>query len=303
MGCSIPESSIKVSDENGKYVIKSENRDLLSYQYEMHYPPTGIDSVYKRSGYIHPLKTPSEKVLTNINPEDHWHHYGIWNPWTKVAFEGDTLDFWNLHGRQGTVRYAGTEELFQNDGSAGFKVKHEHVVINGGNEKVALNELQTVTVHVPQGNRYIIDFEMHYETATKSPFHILAHRYAGFGWRATEEWNESNSTVLTSAGNDRSTADGSLAEWVLVQGQLGGDYGGILLMGSSENEHHPEPIRVWPEGDVFLCMFPTKFEDWKLLPDTIYTLKYRMIIFDGEFTKRDAQDAWNEFRSATQYLH
>ena len=105
------------------------------------------------------------------------------------------------------------------------------------------------------------------------------------------------------AGNDRSTADGSLAEWVLVQGQLGGDYGGILLMGSSENEHHPEPIRVWPEGDVFLCMFPTKFEDWKLLPDTIYTLKYRMIIFDGEFTKRDAQDAWNEFRSATQYLH
>ena len=37
-------------------------------------------------------KTPSEKVLTNINPEDHWHHYGIWNPWTKVAFEGDTLE-------------------------------------------------------------------------------------------------------------------------------------------------------------------------------------------------------------------
>jgi hypothetical protein len=28
-----------------------------------------------------------------VQAPDHSHHYGLWNPWTKVLFEGDTVDF------------------------------------------------------------------------------------------------------------------------------------------------------------------------------------------------------------------
>src|SRR5690606_42107088 len=46
-------------------------------------------SAYGRSGFIHPLWSPKGQVLTRVQPEDHYHHYGIWNPWTQLNYEGD----------------------------------------------------------------------------------------------------------------------------------------------------------------------------------------------------------------------
>ncbi len=290
--CNSSTTQMKAEKKEGKLVISAGQNDLLSYQYEIFYPPEGVDSVYKRSGFIHPLKTPSGKVLTQINPEGHWHHYGIWNPWTKVEFEGDTLDFWNLHGREGTVRFAGFESIIQEEGVAGFRAYHEHVVLKDGASKVALNETQTVRVFNPKGNKYVVDFKIDLSPVSDAPFNILEHRYAGFGWRATEEWVDSTSSVLTSEGIDRSGADGTHARWVILQGELGNSKGGAVLLGHPENKNHPEPIRVWPEGNLFITMFPTKFADWKLEAGNKYTLKYRMVVFDGEFTSEMAEEEW-----------
>jgi hypothetical protein len=93
----------KLSD--GALLMKTESKNLLQYNFKTVYPPTGIDTAYKRSAFIHPLWTPNGKVITRIQAPDHYHHYGIWNPWTHVLFEGDTVDFWNIKGRKGTVRF------------------------------------------------------------------------------------------------------------------------------------------------------------------------------------------------------
>src|SRR5690606_15409710 len=95
-----------VSKESGALVISANQRNLLQYNYKTHYPPEGVDTAFKRSGFIHPLWTPNGQTITRINPRDHYHHYGLWNPWTKVLFEGDTIDFWNLKDRKGTVKFA-----------------------------------------------------------------------------------------------------------------------------------------------------------------------------------------------------
>jgi hypothetical protein len=284
-----------VEKSKGKLVVFNEEQDLLTYQFEMHFPPEGIDSIYKRSAFIHPLKTPSGKVITEINPEDHRHHYGVWNPWTKVEFKGDTVDFWNLHEREGTVRHAGFKEITEEGSAAGYRAYHEHVVIKGESEEVALHEIQTVTVQQGQDDKYRIDFEIELTPATQSPFNILEYRYGGFGWRATSEWTDSTSFVLTSEGIDRSGADGSLARWVVLQGKLGERTGGALLISHPENKNHPEPIRVWPEGDLFITMFPTKYGDWKLEPEITYTLKYRMVVFDGEMDAESAENEWIKY--------
>ena len=97
---------MELNDNNGTLIFRAGNKDLLSYQYKTVYPPAGQDTNYKRSGFIHPLYTPHGQVLTRIQPPDHYHHYGIWNPWTHTLFENDTVDFWNIKGRQGTVRFA-----------------------------------------------------------------------------------------------------------------------------------------------------------------------------------------------------
>ena len=71
------------SDENSTTILIG-NQPVLSYVHTETLPPEGVDTGYKRSAYIHPLWSPGGERLTRIQPPDHWHHYGIWNPWTRT---------------------------------------------------------------------------------------------------------------------------------------------------------------------------------------------------------------------------
>jgi len=131
---------------------------------------------------------------------------------------------------------------------------------------------------------------------------LLAYRYGGFGWRTTEEWNNQKSSVLSSEGKTRKDADGSKARWCIVQGEVGGDHAGVVMMSYPTNYNHPEPLRIWPEnqygrGDMFANFSPTKDKDWPLEPGEEYVLKYRLIVFNGTFTKEQAEAAWAGFAS------
>ena len=299
---------VKAVKQNGRLIIKTDSLNLLCYQFETLYPPSGVDTAYKRSAFIHPLWTPHGQVLTRIQPPDHYHHYGIWNPWTQVLFEGDTIDFWNLKKRLGNVRFARFKTLTDGPVFSEYEALHEHVVFkDNGMEKIALNELQKVKVYRPHNDYFIVDIIINYRCASENPFKILEYRYAGLGWRATGEWNKDNSEVLTSEGKTRKNADGSLAKWFIVQGKLGDDSGGIVMMSYSSNYNHPEPIRVWPEsmyerGDVYANFVPTKNKDWLLEPGKTYTLKYRMIVFNGKFTPEKADNGWLFYTSSPKLI-
>jgi hypothetical protein len=95
------ESLVTATAADGYLTIAAAGKNLLRYNYKTVYPPAGVDTVYKRSGFIHPLWSPRGQDLTRINAPDHYHHWGLWNPWTQVLFEGDTIDFWNLVKKEG----------------------------------------------------------------------------------------------------------------------------------------------------------------------------------------------------------
>jgi len=297
-------SPVKLSIDS-VLTISSGDQKLLTYQFKTVYPPTGIDTNYKRSGFIHPLYTPHGQVLTNIQPKDHYHHYGIWNPWTHTFFEGDTVDFWNIKGHQGTVRFAKFTTQSTNKQYAEFTALHEHVVFKkDGSEKIALNEWQTVRVHTPAKNDeyYIVDITSKMQTASQSPLLIVAYRYGGFGWRATEYWDKNNSEMLTSEGKTRDNTDNTKARWIIVYGSLpGNDEGGIVMLSHPSNYNHPEPLRIWDKkqnggrGDVFANFAPTKDKDWLLEPGKTYTLKYRLVVFNGKFDAAKAESEWKTF--------
>ncbi|NJB69937.1 hypothetical protein GGR42_000399 [Saonia flava] len=290
-------SLVTSEKQSGSLVLKMEHKPLLSYKYETNYPPIGVDSSYKRSGYIHPLRTPAGKVLTRIQPEDHYHHYGIWNPWTHTLYDGDTIDFWNLKKGEGTVRFAKFKEILDN----GYTALHEHVVLKDNKNEVALNEWQTVKITPSEDpSTYTVDLTFTYECATDKPFLILEYRYAGFGWRATEEWTNKNSEILASNGKTRVDADGSTARWCLVQGTLGNEYGGALMLSHPNNFNHPEPLRIWPvdqydRGDVFACFCTTKNTNWLFEPGKTYTLNYQLVVFDGKLDAEKSEQYWQQF--------
>src|SRR5690606_9491803 len=90
---------------------RADGRRLLTYHYTVKAPPEGVDPLYARSGYIHPLYTPAGNVLTRIQPPDHYHHYGLWNPWTRVSYGGKEYDLWNLKDHKGTVRFVRFDQV------------------------------------------------------------------------------------------------------------------------------------------------------------------------------------------------
>jgi Methane oxygenase PmoA len=288
---------------NGAVTIRSGNRNLLNYQFQTVYPPAGIDTNYKRSGFIHPLYTPNGQELTRIQPPDHYHHYGIWNPWTHTLFEKDTVDFWNIKDRTGTVRFAGFVSQTNGPVFSEYKVLHEHVAFKkSGEEKIAINELQTVRVYKPGTGYYVADITSELTCGTESPILLLTYRYGGLGWRATEFWDKDNCEVLTSEGKTRKDTDGSKARWCIVQGALPGkDSGGAVMLSYPANYNHPEPLRIWDElanggrGDMFANFAPTKDKDWLLEPGKTYTLKYRLVVFNGKFDAAKAESAWQNF--------
>src|SRR5699024_650137 len=154
-----------------------------------------------RSGYIHPLWSPGGEVLTRIQPSDHYHHYGIWNPWTKTNFEGREVDFWNIGDGEGTVRHYSVPQRIEGDIHGGFEAILNHVDLSApSGENVALNEKWNVRAWNadPEQDIWLIDFVSTLNPATESPLTIKAYRYQGFSIRATEKWNDDTASLLTS---------------------------------------------------------------------------------------------------------
>lgn len=292
----------KVKKENGVLKLYDDGHYVLGYQYTVKYPPAGVDSVFGRAGFIHPLNTLSGKTLTRIQPSDHYHHYGIWNPWTRVEYKNKIYDLWNLMDRQGTVKHVKFNKVYDKKGTIGFNAKHAHIIYpSPGEELTILDENWEVKILPIDSKKYSCDINSTLRVVGKDAVTLKEYRYAGLGFRATEQWTNKNSRVITASGKDRSNADGSLERWVLVEGTVDGAKAGILFLSYPDNFNHPEPIRVWPtlenkgRGDVFVNFAPTKNKDWVLRPDNEYQLKYRLIIFDDTLTVDEAEKFWQAY--------
>jgi hypothetical protein len=296
---------IKISLDEQKLLFMRDEKKILQYNHATVFPPEGVDDIYRRSGFIHPLWSPSGSVLTRIQPPDHYHHYGIWGPWTKTTFEGRHVDFWNLAKGEGTVRFAGYVSTIQGPVYAGFEARQEHVDFSAkGPDKAALNELLHVRLwNLDDQDVWLWDYSTQLNCATSSPIMLDAYRYGGgIGFRAVESWTNDNVRVLTSAGKTRKDADGSKAMWCTVSGENEqGDRSGILFLSHPENREHPEPMRVWPEdansgrGDLFFEFCPIRHNSWKLLPGQDYRLKYRMLVYEGDIDADTAERLWRDF--------
>lgn len=290
-------------DNAGTLVLQENDQRLLQYNYATVEPPAGVDSVYRRSGFIHPLWAPDGTVLTNMHPKDHWHHVGIWNPWTHTEFEGKETDFWNLQKKEGTVRFNGFLSRTEGNVWCGFKALQDHIAMQGsGSEKKALNEVWDIRAYNSgtDSSRRIWDFISTFSCAGNSPVELLQYRYGGgFGFRATASWTSATSKVLTSEGKTRLNADSTRARWIKITGRSEQGQAGMLVLCYPDNYDFPQPLRVWPEnaerGELMMNYSPTKMKPWQLVYGNEYTQYYRVMVYNGDITVEEAEEAWNAF--------
>ncbi|SIN64770.1 DUF6807 domain-containing protein [Chitinophaga niabensis] len=292
-------AKVTVRTTNTAYIVEKDNKPVLQYNYAVMEPPAGVDTAFRRSGFIHPAYTPSGKVLTNIHPKDHYHHFGIWNPWTDTKFENDTVDFWNLKKLSGTVRFSQPARTMNGKVFGGFLVTQQHVVLSKP-EKTAMVEFLEVLAYDGKDKEQVWDYNSRLRCAGKSPITLLEYRYGGgFAIRGAGEWNNENSAVLTSEGKTRKDADNTHARWFKIAGALNGGKGGLLVLSAPDNFNSPQPVRIWPEkdqnGQVFAMFSPTKDREWVLTPGNEYPQKYRVITFDGDLTTAQAEAYYNDY--------
>ncbi len=272
---------------------------ILRYHHAIVPAPEGQSKLYDRSAFIHPLWSPSGSVLTNIHPPDHYHHLGIWMPWTKTKFEGEEVDFWNLKAGQGTVRF--NKFLSTSSGMifGGFQAEHDHVALKtDAGEKVVLKEIWEVRAYSSIGGPgWLWDFVSTQRCVADSPLLLEEYRYGGFGFRATADWKGETAAYLTSEGKTRKDGHATRARWCDTSGVTDGKWKGVTFFSHPQNFRHPEPMRIWPgfEQEVFFNWAPVQAGDFEMKPGEDHVFRYRQYVHEGKIDIERTEQVWNDY--------
>lgn len=298
-GSQAPKTLAEKKDDKALTIVWGDHR-VLQYNHAPVPPPEGVDLAFTRSGYIHPMWTPSGRLVTEDHPKDHLHHKGIWFPWTHTKFEGREVDFWNLGDKKGLVRFTGFDKQFAGDVFAGFIAKHDHVDLTApGGEKVALNETWDVRVWREVGpaknGAWVWDLTSRQTCASDSPLELLEYRYGGLGFRGAKEWKDDNYLARASNGTTHKNGHTTRAKWCDHAGAVDGEWCGVLILGHPENFRFPEPMRLWDKGGAFFCWSPVQQGPAKIEPGKPYVSRYRFIVHDGELSLEQCEAYWKAF--------
>lgn len=239
---------------------------------------------YSRTGYIHPLRTPSGKTITGDYAPDHPHQHGLFFAWTKTGFEGREPEFWNQKLEKGRVSYSETKEILSEPGEAGFVVEHLWEDLSDeGNAKPILSELWSIRVRAVE-NRYEIDLESTQTCIADSPLTIKQYHYGGMAIRGNDEWlGEEDGRITTSDGKGRQEGNHSRPAWVKMSGDLDGAPCGVVAIQDKSNFRYPQWVRLHPSKPYFVFA-PMVEEPFEINPGEDYVSKFQWVVFDGDYT-------------------
>ena len=262
-------------------------------------PRPDIKPIFQRGGYLHPILTPSGKLVTDDYPPNHLHHHGIWSPWTKTEFEGRQPDFWNMGEGKGRVEFVAFGETWSGPVHGGFQSRHRFVDLTAAEPKVALQETWQVTLYNVgrDSSRYwMFDLVSTQQCATSSPLKLPKYLYGGLGFRGNWSWNGKDKTFfLTSEGEtDRVKGNETRARWCHISGDVDGARAGIAILCHPDNFRAPQPMRLHPT-EPFFCFAPSQLGDWEISPGNPYVSRYRFIIADGPPDQVELERRWNEY--------
>lgn len=295
--------------ENARQIqISIGGKPVVTYQKSIRESPDGIAPVFRRSGYLHPVMTPSGRTVTGDFPPDHAHQHAIFSAYVRTRFEGNAVDFWNQRAEQGGVRHDRVISTQQSRDSASFQVRLAHEQYVGDGKTIpALYETWKVTVHRTSANAYLFDLESEQTCASDSPLTIRKYHYGGMALRGSNQWySESTAAALTAAqqrlkknpdaelpslelaghrfltdeGKNRFSGNHSRANWVSISGVVDGEPAGIVVIGHPDNFRHPQPVRLHPNKPYF-CFAPMVLGEFTIRPGQPFRSKYRYIVHDG----------------------
>lgn len=264
------------AEDNGKLSLTSGDRVVMTYNAEMVPSPDSDSPWFKRSGFIHPVLTPSGKVVSEGFPADHLHQHGLMFAWTSSVYDGRPVDFWNSKLQAGRVMHV--ETIRSEDES--ILVRLNHVDDTSGEPIVVLEETWELTL-VPHESMHVFDLVSTQRCVAPEPLKVRKYHYGAMCIRGAKEWLEQPCRMETSEGKLRKEGNHSRPDWVMMHGAVDGQACGIAAMGHPDNFRSPQSVRLHPNKPYF-CFAPMVLGDFSITSESPYISRFRFVAFDGE---------------------
>lgn len=295
-------ASVTAKREGTQVVFRAGEREMFRYQAEpAPLPRPDIKEAFTRGCYLHPLFTPSGKLISDDFPPNHIHHHGMWWAWTKTEFDGRQPDFWNMGEKKGRVEFVALDEVWEKEGAAGLKARHQFIDLLASPPKAALRETWEIKATAIEGKpeRYVIDFTSTQTCSGAEPLKLPKYYYGGLGFRGNRAWDgAANCQFLTSEGiSDRVKGNESHAKWCWTGGSVEGAVAGITILCHPQNFRFPQPVRLHPT-EPFFCFAPQQDGDMEIKPGQPYVSRYRFVIADGKPEAADVNAWWKDYAGA-----
>jgi hypothetical protein len=302
------ETGVTCTDDGKGLLLQVGIRPVLRYNHVVLEPPAGIASHFRRSGFIHPLFTPSGVVVSDDFPPDHAHQHGLFFAWVNTTFSGHDLDFWNQARKNANVRHDG---ILGTAGGPVFgqftvRLRHEDLTAAGAPAPV-LDEVWTVRAY-NVSDHYLVDIESRQTCAGDRPLAVNTYHYGGLGLRGNRAWfdpaakgdnppapeRSGESDFLTSEGKRRGDGNHTRPRWVDLSGRAGGRFGGVAILDHPDNFRSPQPVRLHPNKPYF-CFAPMVPGGFEIAPGRPYVSRYRLDLHDDRPDPPSIERSWHDY--------
>jgi hypothetical protein len=235
--------------------------------------------------YVHPIHAPDGKgVLTEVSPDHHKHQTGLYVGFVKV----NGRDYFHNRGKD-YFKWLGTGT----DGGRSLThagITNNYDLLDKDGEPL-IRQVQHWNV-TDRKDHLLFDGSL--KLTARRDVVLGKHDYGGLFLRMP--WKQkTGGKAVNSEGDENAKAEGKEAKWVDVGTPIEGrkDWGHVAILDHKDNPRHPVAWRV--DGQLGVGPALTRAEDYKLKKGDVLTLKYRLVVYTGDFDKKLIEKAWKEF--------
>ena len=299
-------AELNLTETDDTIRITLRGKPVLQYIKKSQPVPDGLPQYFSRSGYIHPVYTPTGQELTGDYPADHAHQHALFFAWVKSQLDGKSVDFWNQAKDLGKVEFREVLNLRRKEQSVSFSVKHAFMVKIGEEWIDALYEVWTVTVHQTPTDLFVFDIVSVQQCASDKPLSLAEYHYGGMAIRGNVRWlkekddhsiNPGDVQYLTSDGKDRWEGNHTRPNWVAFSGQIDGQDVSATVFCSPKNFRAPQHVRIHPNKPYF-CFAPMVEGPFEIVPDKEYVSSYRYLVTSEVADMNMIEKHWDEYTKA-----
>lgn len=258
--------------------IEFREQDKLVLRYHKTKPEDST-CTSPNAAYFHPLTSPSGTVVTDVAPDDHLHHRGVFVSWLEVRSKKGEGDFW------GWGKFAELEgRLIEHRESSPTESKEPGFVVRNdwkAGEVVLLEEQLEMTWSREED---CLIYDLHYQFGSEEEVTLGQHAFSGFCVRLRKDWpiqayDPEGAVTLPPPHHLKPESNWPDRPWYAYE--MTRPDGGKL--GVAVINHRENPVTTWHNAasiaminPCIVAPGPVTIPAGKPLPS-----RYRVVVFEG----------------------